>query len=213
MLKLVHDATADAVDDPETMTVDLDELCRVAAQDMLAVALLAERRVYLDAHADVTDATGKRMVVGNGYARERHVMTGAGMVDVQAPRVDDRRDGEKFTSALLPAYMRRSPKVTEVLPLLYLRGLSTGDFGPGKASDEGHQGRRLTRRRHGHGVQAARRRPGPLAAHQRPRARPARTGGRHLHRRQASREEKRHHQRRGNPVRRRLTKKPHPQLG
>jgi transposase-like protein len=130
MLKLVHDATAPAVDDPETMTVDLDELCRVAAREMLAVALLAERRVYLDAHADVVDATGRRTVVGNGYARERSVMTGAGMVDVKAPRVDDQRDGERFASALLPAYMRRSPKVTEVLPVLYLRGLSTGDFGP-----------------------------------------------------------------------------------
>jgi putative transposase len=130
MLKIVHDATTDAVEDPETMTVDLDELFRMAAQDMLAVALLAERRAYLDAHADVTDATGRRMVVGNGYARQRAVMTGAGMVEVKAPRVDDRRPDERFSSALLPAYMRRSPKVTEVLPLLYLRGLSTGDFGP-----------------------------------------------------------------------------------
>jgi transposase-like protein len=102
----------------------------VAAKEMLTVALLAERRAYLDAHADVVDATGRRMVVGNGYARERQVMTGAGMVDVKAPRVDDQRDGEKFSSALLPAYMRRSPKVTEVLPVLYLRGLSTGDFVP-----------------------------------------------------------------------------------
>jgi putative transposase len=130
MLKIVHDATTDAVEDPETMTVDLDELFRMAAQDMLAVALLAERRAYLDAHADVTDATGRRMVVGNGYARQRAVMTGAGMVEVKAPRVDDRRPDERFSSALLPAYMRRSPKVTDVLPLLYLRGLSTGDFGP-----------------------------------------------------------------------------------
>jgi putative transposase len=130
MLKIVHDATADAVDDPETMTVALDELLRMAAQDMLAVALLAERRAYLDAHAEVTDDTGKRMVVGNGYARPRAVMTGAGMVEVKAPRVDDRREDERYGSALLPAYMRRSPKVTEVLPLLYLRGLSTGDFGP-----------------------------------------------------------------------------------
>jgi len=130
MLKIVHDAIADAVGDPETMTVGLDELCRMAAQDMLAVALLAERHAYLDAHAEVTDATGKRMVVGNSYARARAVMTGAGMVDVKAPRVDDRRQDEKFDSALLPAYMRRSPKVTEVLPVLYLRGLSTGDFGP-----------------------------------------------------------------------------------
>ncbi len=130
MLKIVHDATADAVDDSETITVDLDELFRMAAQEMLAIALLAERRAYLDAHAELTDATAKRMVVGNGYARSRAVMTGAGMVDVKAPRVEDRRLDERFSSALLPAYMRRSPKVTEVLPLLYLRGLSTGDFGP-----------------------------------------------------------------------------------
>ena len=130
MLKLLDDATADAVDDPETLTVDLDELCRVAAQQMLATALLAERRAYLDAHADVVDAAGKRLVVGNGYARPREVTTGAGMVEVTAPRVDDRREDHKYRSAILPAYMRRSPKVTEVLPILYLRGLSTGDFAP-----------------------------------------------------------------------------------
>jgi transposase-like protein len=97
---------------------------------MLAVALLAERRAYLDANASELDATGKRLVVGNGYARPREVTTGAGMVEVKAPRVDDRRNGERFGSAILPAYMRKSPKVTEVLPILYLRGLSTGDFAP-----------------------------------------------------------------------------------
>ena len=52
---------------------------------------------------------------------------------MKAPRVDDRRDGERFASAILPAYMRKSPKVTEVLPILYLRGLSTGDFAPALA--------------------------------------------------------------------------------
>lgn len=130
MLKLVHDATAPAVEDPDTMIVDLDELCRVAAQQMLATALLAERRAYLDAHADVVDATGKRMVVGNGFHQPRTITTGAGQVPVTAPRVDDRREGHKFTSSILPAYMRKSPKVTEVLPILYLRGLSTGDFAP-----------------------------------------------------------------------------------
>jgi putative transposase len=132
MLKLVHDATASAVE-PETMVIDLDELCRVAAQEMLAVALAAERRAYLEAHADELDATGKRLVVGNGYARAREVTTGAGMVEVKAPRVDDRREGQRFSSAILPAYMRKSPKVTEVLPILYLRGLSTGDFAPALA--------------------------------------------------------------------------------
>jgi transposase-like protein len=130
MLKLVHDADAVAVDDPEALRIDLDELCRVAARDMLAVSLLAERRAYLEAHADELDAAGHRLVVGNGFARAREITTGAGMLEVSAPRVEDRREGEKFSSAILPAYMRKSPKVTEVLPILYLRGLSTGDFAP-----------------------------------------------------------------------------------
>ncbi|MCP5029978.1 MAG: IS256 family transposase [Actinomycetia bacterium] len=136
MLKLVHTDT-DAVDAcnelEEASAVDLDELCRMAAQQMLATALLAERQAYLDAHADHVDATGKRVVVANGYARQRAVVTGAGPVTVEAPRVNDKRDGEKFSSGILPAYMRRSPKVTEVLPVLYLRGLSTGDFAPALA--------------------------------------------------------------------------------
>lgn len=110
--------------------VDLDELCRLAAREMIAVALEAERRAYLDAHAGERDATGKRMVVGNGHARQREITTGAGRVAVRAPRVDDRREGQRFTSAILPPYLRKSPKVTEVLPVLYLRGLSTGDFAP-----------------------------------------------------------------------------------
>jgi transposase-like protein len=130
MLELVHDASASAVGENKPMTIGLDELCQVAAQEMLAVALLAERRAYLEAHTSELDATGKRLVVGNGFARTREVTTGAGMVEVSAPRVDDRREGEHFSSAILPPYMRKSPKVTEVLPILYLRGLSTGDFAP-----------------------------------------------------------------------------------
>jgi len=61
------------------------------------------------------------------------VTTGAGPVEVKAPRVEDRREAERYRSAILPVYMRKSPKVTEVLPLLYLRGLSTGDFAPALA--------------------------------------------------------------------------------
>jgi putative transposase len=136
MLKLVQ-SDIDAVDDTGELeasgTVDLDELCRLAAQQMLATALLAERQAYLDAHVEELDATGKRLVVGNGFARQRDVVTGAGPVTVEAPRVNDKRDGERFSSKILPAYMRRSPKVTEVLPVLYLRGLSTGDFAPALA--------------------------------------------------------------------------------
>jgi putative transposase len=130
MLKLVHDATAEVANDPQDLAVGLDELCRLAAQDMLKVALWAERRAYLEEHAGELDATGKRLVVGNGYARPRQVVTGAGPVEVKAPRVDDRREGKRYGSVILPAYMRKSPKVTEVLPVLYLRGLSTGDFAP-----------------------------------------------------------------------------------
>jgi putative transposase len=130
MLKLLHGEAAGAEHDVEPAGISLDELCRIAAQDMIAVALLAERRAYLEDHADVLDASGRRLVVGNGFARARTVTTGAGMVEVKAPRVDDRREGQRFASAILPAYMRKSPKVTEVLPVLYLRGLSTGDFAP-----------------------------------------------------------------------------------
>ena len=109
---------------------DLDELCRLAAREMIAVALEAERRAYLDAHAELLGDDGRRLVVGHGYARPRSLATAAGTVEVRAPRVRDGRDGERFSSALLPPYMRRSPKVTEVLPILYLRGLSSGDFVP-----------------------------------------------------------------------------------
>lgn len=130
MLKIAQDPAAGKPAEPEELSIDLDELCRIAATHMLALALEAERRAYLDAHADVVDASGLRTVVGNGHARAREVMTGAGMVEVAAPRVDDRREGERFASAILPPYMRRSPKVAEVLPLLYLRGLSTSDFAP-----------------------------------------------------------------------------------
>ena len=135
MLSLVHDADGhtDAAldtDGGDGAVVGLDELCRLAAREMLTVALEAERRAYLDAHAHERDEAGRRLVVGNGYHAEREVTTAAGRVEVQAPRVDDRRDGHRFTSAILPPYMRRSPKVTEVLPILYLRGLSTNDFAP-----------------------------------------------------------------------------------
>lgn len=131
MLRIVHDADATT---PEIAPLDLDELCRLAAREMLALALEAERQAHLEAHADLLDAAGHRLVVGNGYARPRAITTGAGRVKVQAPRVDDRRAGERFRSALLPPYLRRSPKVSEVLPILYLRGLSTGDFGPALAT-------------------------------------------------------------------------------
>ena len=102
---------------------------------MLAAALEAEVDDYLAAHAAERDEGGRRLVVRNGHARQRQVTTAAGTIPVRAPGVDDRRvdpvtgQRARFRSVILPPWCRKSPKVGEVLPLLYLHGLSTGDFG------------------------------------------------------------------------------------
>jgi putative transposase len=114
----------------------LDALVREGARQMLATALQAEVAAYIDAHADQLDADGRRLVVRNGSHAPREVMTAAGAVPVRAPRVNDKRVDEasgerlRFSSAILPAWARKSPQVAEVLPLLYLHGLSSSDFGP-----------------------------------------------------------------------------------
>jgi putative transposase len=131
MLSVVADEAART-----ELHADLDELAREGARRMLAAALEAEVDDYLAAHAAERDEGGRRLVVRNGHARQRAVTTAAGAVQVRAPRVDDRRvdpvTGERvrFRSIILPPWCRRSPKVAEVLPLLYLHGLSTGDFVP-----------------------------------------------------------------------------------
>jgi putative transposase len=118
------------------LVVDLDELVREGARRMLAVALEEEVAAYIAAHAGELDDHGHRLVRRNGHARKRVLITGAGQVPVTAPRVDDRRidpaTGTKarFRSAILPPWCRKSPKVTEMLPLLYLHGMSSGDFAP-----------------------------------------------------------------------------------
>jgi len=114
----------------------LDELVRDGARAMVAAALQAEVAAYIDAHTDQVDAEGHRLVVRNGFHAEREVATAAGAVPVRAPRVNDQRIDEatgerrRFSSAILPAWARKSPQVAEVLPLLYLHGLSSSDFGP-----------------------------------------------------------------------------------
>jgi len=119
----------------EELALDLDEIARQGARKMLAEALEAEVQAYIEAARAERDERGSALVVRNGYANEREVLLGAGAVEVRTPRVNDRRveeNGERrrFKSVILPPYMRRSPKVTEVLPLLYLHGLSSGDFVP-----------------------------------------------------------------------------------
>ena len=122
-------------EDRERHLLDLDEIARQGARRMLAEALQAEVEAYIEAATDHRDEEGRALVVRNGYAREREILLGAGAVELKAPRVNDRRvdeDGnrKRFKSVIVPPYMRRSPKVTEVLPLLYLHGLSSGDFVP-----------------------------------------------------------------------------------
>ncbi|MDQ3607735.1 MAG: IS256 family transposase [Actinomycetota bacterium] len=120
----------------EQGAVSLDDLAREGARRMIASALEAEVAEYVASFVDEIDEGGKRLVVRNGRARERRLTVGSGTVAVRAPRVNDKRtdpatgERERFSSKILPAYARRSPKVTEVLPVLYLHGLSTGDFEP-----------------------------------------------------------------------------------
>lgn len=111
----------------------LDELLQQGALKMLHEALEAEVDDYIQRHRGARDDQGRAQVVRNGKAPERKLVTGSGTLAVRAPRIDDRRvdaagDRHHFTSQILPSYMRTAPKVTEVLPILYLRGLSTGDF-------------------------------------------------------------------------------------
>jgi transposase-like protein len=114
----------------------LDEIAREGARRMLAAALRAEADAYVEALVDQVDEDGRRLVVRNGHAEPRTVLCAAGAVEVRAPRVNDKRVDEstgerkQFKSAILPAWCRRSPKISEVLPLLYLHGLSGGDFVP-----------------------------------------------------------------------------------
>src|ERR1035437_8072426 len=113
----------------------LDEIARVGARRMLMAALATEAADYVERHRDERDSEGRALVVHNGRAKARKLTLGAGTVELKVPRVNDRRrdkqgQRQRFTSRILPPYMRRSPKVAEVLPILYLRGLSTGDFRP-----------------------------------------------------------------------------------
>src|SRR6476469_3527211 len=135
MLKVVHDTDATNENSAAGGSL-LDEIVRDGARAMLAAALQAEVAAYIDAHLGEVDENGYRLVVRNGYHGAREVLTAAGAVPVRAPRVNDQRvdpetgERQRFSSAILPAWARKSPQIAEVLPLLYLHGLSSSDFGP-----------------------------------------------------------------------------------
>ena len=137
MLTVVPGPASDDNDRPVTgETALIDQIVREGARRMLAEALKAEVDAYIAAFTDQRDADGHRLVVRNGYHQPREVLTSAGAVEVIAPRINDKRvdpdtgERQRFSSAILPAWARKTPKITEVLPLLYLHGLSSGDFVP-----------------------------------------------------------------------------------
>jgi putative transposase len=114
----------------------IDEIVREGARRMLAEALQAEVDAYIAQFAAERDGNSRRLVVRNGYHQSREVLTSAGAIEVTVPRVNDKRtdpatgERRRFSSAILPPWARKTPKITEVLPLLYLHGLSSGDFVP-----------------------------------------------------------------------------------
>src|SRR6266550_5932110 len=135
MLTVVPDVAGALPADGQPSSL-IDQIVRDGARQMLAAALQAEVAAYIDQFAGLRDEGGRRLVVRNGTAEPRTVLTSAGAVEVTAPRVNDKRtdpaSGERmrFSSAILPPWARKTPQVSEVLPLLYLHGLSSGDFVP-----------------------------------------------------------------------------------
>ena len=111
----------------------LDGIVREGAEKMLACMLDKEIGEFLERHGEIVDSEGRREIVRNGYLPEREVLTGAGALRVKQPRVADRRDVAaddkvRFSSSILPPYLRRSKNIDDLIPWLYLRGVSTGGF-------------------------------------------------------------------------------------
>ena len=117
----------------------LTEVLRAGARQLLVQAVEAEVTSFVEAHGHLTDDLGRRRVVRHGYLPEREIQTGIGPVAVRCPRVRDRGIGAAggkihFSSAILPPYLRRTRSIEELLPWLYLKGISTGDFGEALAA-------------------------------------------------------------------------------
>ncbi|WP_460183852.1 IS256 family transposase [Thermopirellula anaerolimosa] len=126
----MREVTASTITLPEAR-LSLDEILRQGAQRLLAQTIETEVAQWIDEHQHVTDDRGRRRVVRNGYLPERKLVTAAGEVAVQQPRVRDRRpeeQREKFNSKLLPPYLRKTKSMEELIPYLHLKGVSTGDF-------------------------------------------------------------------------------------
>jgi transposase-like protein len=113
---------------PSAATDALTDLLRDGARQMLAAAVEAEVQEFLARYQGLQDEQGRQRLVRNGYLPQRTIQTGLGDIEVKAPRVRDRAKQIKFSSAILPPYLRRTKTIEELLPWLYLKGISTGDF-------------------------------------------------------------------------------------
>lgn len=118
-------------EEPESAWSVLEQIARGGAQKMLKLALENEVEEYIQKHSDEVDRDGKRAVVKNGSMPKRNIITGMGPIAITQPRLDDRRldNGERFSSSILPKYLRRIPSIDNLIPVLYLKGISTNDFG------------------------------------------------------------------------------------
>ena len=139
-------STLRALSQPEEQVTDpLTELLRSGARELIAQAVEAELQVLLEQHAEHRLPDGRKAVVRNGYLPERTVQTGIGNVEIKVPKVRDRSgSGIRFNSALLPPYLKRARSVEELLPWLYLKGVSTGDYQNALAALLGDQAKGLS---------------------------------------------------------------------
>ena len=138
-------STLHAVSEPVPGADPLHDLIRQGARDLIARAVEAELTALLDCYADLETEDGRRAVVRNGYLPQRTVQTGVGDVTVQVPKVRDRSGaGIRFNSTLLPPYLKRAQSLDELIPWLYLRGVSTGDFQDALAALVGEQAKGLS---------------------------------------------------------------------
>ena len=128
----MQEGTTTSVMFPSSSAKDmLTEILRNGAQRMLAATIDSEVSDWIDSHAHLKDGNGHRQVVRNGYLPERNITTGLGDMQVRQPRVHDRRpagEKEKFTAKILPPYLRKTKRIADLIPWLYLKGISTGDF-------------------------------------------------------------------------------------
>ena len=126
----MNHSTLRALPQPEGKPADmLTELLRSGAKELIAQAVEAELAIMLEQHRELRLPDGRQAVVRNGYLPERTIQTGVGDVEIKVPKVRDRSGcGISFTSSLLPPYLKRTRSIEELLPWLYLKGISTGDY-------------------------------------------------------------------------------------